>query len=111
MWPPQGAELLIEARPDGIVRIRSQADVNGDRDPLGCAPGTFGRYRIAASEERLDLVPLADECVERQDAVAGTWQSVLQTDGPTMVVPFNLTPQVDAISSIHSVKPPALLST
>lgn len=97
VWPPQGAELLVEARPDGIVRIRSQAEVNGDRDPLGCAPGSFGRYQIAATEDRMDLVPLADDCAGRLEAVAGTWQSVLHAAGPTLLVSFDLAPQVDSI--------------
>ena len=66
------------------------------RIPLGCEPGSFGRYRIAATDERLDLVLVADPCLARVAAVEGTWQATLRLRRPSMLFELRGNAQVEA---------------
>jgi hypothetical protein len=94
--PPANAQIVLEPRRDGVVRVSSMGIADGTADPLGCAPGSFGRYRIAATDERLDLVLVSDPCEARAAAIAGTWQGTVRLGRRSMLFGFPRNPQVEA---------------
>ncbi|MFN8623804.1 MAG: hypothetical protein U0869_23940 [Chloroflexota bacterium] len=95
--PPEQAELVLEPRPGGIVRVSSRSATAGQPDPLGCAPDSSGRYRIAATADRLDLVPVSDGYDARAAAIAGTWLASDRFTRPSVLWDFRGDPQVEAI--------------